>query len=62
MIDTFGEINKVNFQIFKYQKLTSLHLDDVSGGVYWTCPLPTLEIELMDRLPGLGLHSSPASK
>ena len=43
------EINKVNFQIIKYQKLTSLHLDDVSGGVYWTCPLPTLEIELMDR-------------
>ena len=30
--------NKVNFQIFKYQKLTSLHLDDVSGGVYWACP------------------------
>ena len=44
------EINKVNFQIFKYRKLTSLHLDDV-GGVYWACLLPTL---LMDRFTGPG--------
>ena len=44
------EINKVNFQIIKYQKLTSLHPDDV-GGVYWACPLPTL---LMDRFTGPG--------
>ena len=56
------EINKVNFQIIKYQKLTSYILMTLVVVSTGHAPLATLEIELMDRLPGLGLHSSPASK